>query len=387
MADRVLVTGGAGFVGSHLAEALLRHGHQVRVLDALVPQVHGPNATSPRYLPREVEFLHGDVRDPAIWQRALKDVRVVFHDAAEVGVGQSMYEIVRYVEANTLGTAILLQELISGRSKVDKVIVASSMSIYGEGQYRCERCGVVFPNLRSPEQLTARVWEMTCPRCRQAVQAQPTPESKPLLPTSVYAITKRDQEELCLAIGRAYRLPTVALRYFNIYGPRQSLSNPYTGVAAIFSSRLRNGKPPLIFEDGLQSRDFIHVRDIVAANLLAMERSEADYEVFNVGTGVATSIVQVAEVLRDALGVAVSPEVVQQFRAGDIRHCYADITKIRQRLGFQPATSLREGIADLVAWAKDAQAIDHVEDAMKELTARGLAQSIDRPAVAGPGHP
>jgi dTDP-L-rhamnose 4-epimerase len=273
-----------------------------------------------------------------------------------------------------MGTALLLEELITGRYQVRKFIVASSMSIYGEGQYRCRRCGVVFPALRPEAQLAERQWEMRCAQCEQSVEAEPTPESKPLFPTSTYAITKRDQEELCLSIGRAYRIPTVALRYFNIYGPRQSLSNPYTGVAAIFSSRLRNGKAPKIFEDGRQSRDFIHVKDIVRANLLAMERPEADGEMFNVGTGIATSILQVADALRRALGVSVEPQIVHQFRAGDIRHCYADIGKIRRRLGFEPTIPLEEGIADLVAWAKEAEAVDRVDEAIGELAARGLTQ-------------
>ncbi len=374
MTHRVLVTGGAGFIGSHLVEALVRAGHRVRVLDALVPQVHGPNAAWPAYLPREVERLQGDVRDREVWRKALTGVAVIFHDAAEVGVGQSMYEITRYIEANTLGTAILLEALISKQYAVRKLIVASSMSIYGEGQYRCTRCGIVYPALRPESQLAARAWEMRCPQCEQPVSPEPTDEMKPLLPTSVYAITKRDQEELCLSVGRAYGIPSVALRYFNVYGPRQSLSNPYTGVAAIFSSRLRNGKAPKIFEDGRQSRDFIHVKDIVQANLLAMESPKADYEMFNVGTGQATSILEVARLLREALGARVEPEIVQQSRAGDIRHCYADIAKIQRRLGFRPSMSLREGIPDLVAWAKGAEAVDRVEQALQELTARGLAQ-------------
>ena len=374
MGERVLVTGGAGFVGSHLVEGLLQRGHTVRVVDALVPQVHGSEGKPPPYLPKGIEFIRGDVRDRAVWQRVLKDMRVVFHHAAEVGVGQSMYEIMRYVEANTVGTSLMLEELLSGRYAVQKLIVASSMSIYGEGQYRCPTCGIVYPFLRPTEQLAARTWELRCPTCRQPLTSEPTPESKPLMPTSVYAVTKRDQEELCLAIGRAYHIPTVALRYFNIYGPRQSLSNPYTGVAAIFSSRLRNGKAPKIFEDGRQSRDFIHVSDIVRANLLAMERPEADYELFNVGTGQATDLLQLAEALRSALGVAPTPEIVQQFRAGDIRHCYADITKIQQRLGFQPKMSLRDGIADLVAWAQKTEAVDRVDQAIQELADRGLAQ-------------
>ena len=374
MAEQMLVTGGAGFVGSHLVDELLRKGHRVRVLDALVPQVHGPRAKPPAYLAKDAEFLKGDVRDREMWRRALKDVAVVFHDAAEVGVGQSMYEIARYVEANVLGTALLLEALISERGKVRKLIVASSMSIYGEGQYRCARCGPVAPSLRPESQLAERRWDMQCQTCRASLEAAPTPESKPLMPTSVYAVTKRDQEELCLTVGRAYNIPAVALRYFNIYGPRQSLSNPYTGVAAIFSSRLRNGKPPKIFEDGRQSRDFIHVRDIVLANLLAMERAEADYDVFNVGTGTATSIAQVADALRQVLGAPTASEVTGQSRAGDIRHCYADITKIQQRLGFRPTMSLRDGIADLVAWAQQAQAVDRVDQAFEELASRGLAK-------------
>jgi len=270
MGERILVTGGAGFVGSHLVDELLRRGHTVRVVDALVPQVHGPDGTPPAYLPKEAEFIRGDVRDRAVWRRALKDVRVVFHDAAEVGVGQSMYEILRYVEANTVGTSIMLEELLSGTYAVRKVIVASSMSIYGEGQYRCPSCGVVAPPLRPTEQLAARQWEMRCPRCQQALTPEPTPETKPLIPTSVYAVTKRDQEELCLSVGRSYRLPTVALRYFNVYGTRQALSNPYTGVCAIFSARIKHRRRPIVFEDGAQTRDFTHVRDIVQANLLAM---------------------------------------------------------------------------------------------------------------------
>ena len=374
MAEQVLVTGGAGFVGSHLVEALLRKGHRVLVLDALVPQVHGPSAKPPAYLPKDAEFLKGDVRDREVWRRALKDVAVIFHDAAEVGVGQSMYEIVRYVEANVLGTALLLEELSSHRGHVRKLIVASSMSIYGEGQYRCASCGPVAPGLRPEKQLAERRWEVHCPTCRASLEAVPTPESKPLIPTSVYAVTKRDQEELCLTVGHAYAIPTVALRYFNIYGPRQSLSNPYTGVAAIFSSRLRNGKPPKIFEDGRQSRDFIHVRDIVQANLLAMERPEADDGVFNVGTGTATSIAQIADALRQALGVKTTSEITSQFRAGDIRHCYADIANIQRRLGFKPTITLRDGIADLVAWAQKEQAVDHLDEAMKELATRGLAR-------------
>jgi len=367
----ILVTGGAGFVGSHLVDALVRQGRRVRVVDALVPQVHG-RARRPRYLPDGVEFLRADVRRPDTWRRALKGVRAVFHQAAEVGVGQSMYEVTKYVEANTLGTARLWQELITGKWPVQKVVVASSMSIYGEGQYRCSAHGAVYPSLRPDEQLRRRDWDMHCPRCARRVAWQRTPETKPLCPTSVYAVSKRDQEELSLSLGRAYRLPVVALRYFNIYGPRQSLSNPYTGVAAIFSSRLRTGAAPVIFEDGAQSRDFIHVSDIVRANVLALQRRDADYEAFNVGTGVATSVLRLAQLLGRALKARVAPSVTGKFRAGDIRHCIADTAKIRTRLGFTPRVRFEQGLTDLVQWVERERAVDRVDRATRELAQRGL---------------
>jgi len=267
---KVLVTGGAGFIGSHLVDALVQRGHVVRILDTFDPQVHGSMRSD--YLNPNAEYLEGDVRDRAMLRRALRGIDVVFHEAAAVGVGQSMYEIERYVSANALGTATLLDVIVNDRAPITKLIVASSMSIYGEGQYRCAACGTVYPALRSDEQLKGRQWEMACPRCHLSATPDLTPEDKPLMPTSVYAVSKRDQEELCLSVGRSYRIPTVALRYFNVYGTRQALSNPYTGVCAIFSARIKNGNPPMIFEDGRQSRDFTHVSDIVAANLLAMSR-------------------------------------------------------------------------------------------------------------------
>jgi dTDP-L-rhamnose 4-epimerase len=372
---RVLVTGGAGFIGSHLVDALIARGHTVRVLDNLTPQVHGRPPRQPDYLHPAAEFVRGDVRHRASVRRALEGVEVVFHQAAAVGVGQSMYEIRRYVEVNTLGGAVLLDVLANEPHTVRKLVVASSMSIYGEGAYDCAACGRVYPALRGEEQLRARDWEMRCPRCQEPVRAVPTAEDKPLAPTSVYAITKRDHEELFLAFGRAYRLPVVALRYFNVYGPRQALSNPYTGVAAIFAARLLNGRPPLVFEDGQQTRDFTHVSDIVQANLLAMESAAGDYEVFNVGTGVPTSVLEVARLLAQRLGVDIQPEVVQRFRAGDIRHCYADITKIRRVLGYEPRVVFAEGgLDDLVRWARAQRPADGVERARRELEAKCLIQ-------------
>src|SRR5256714_14423547 len=296
----ILVTGGAGFIGSHLTDELIARGHRVRVLDLLVSQVHGNG--SPQYVNPKAEFIHGDVCDAATVQRCLDGIDAVFHEAAEVGVGQSMYEIDRYVKANDLGTAIVLQNVIGLKHRIRKLIVASSMSIYGEGAYACTACGAAYPQLRSNEQLLARRWEMDCPNCDGQLAPAPTREDKPLFPTSVYAITKQDQEQFCLVVGRSYGIPTVALRYFNVYGPRQALSNPYTGVCAIFSARLLNNQPPVIFEDGGQTRDFVHVSDIVQANLLALENDGADYQGVNVGNGVPTSVRGVAKLLGEGLG-------------------------------------------------------------------------------------
>jgi len=371
---RVLVTGGAGFIGSHIVDGLVERGYEVRVFDNLDPQVHGTERERPAYLNPEAEFVLGDVRDREALSRAVDGVRVIFHQAAAVGVGQSMYEIRHYVDHNTLGTANLLEILVSGGFEIEKLVVASSMSIYGEGKYQCPECGVVFPRLREDAQLKKRQWEMRCPNCLAELWPLRTDEEKPLAPTSIYAIGKRDQEEMCLCVGRAYGIPTTALRYFNTYGPRQALSNPYTGVAAIFSSRILNGNPPLIFEDGLQSRDFVHVKDIVQANLLALESPEADYEVFNVGTGEPTTILDLAHLLVDRLGRSdLGPQVVQRFRAGDIRHCYADISKIRRKLGYIPQVSLEEGMTDLIRWVSEQSDVsDQVSLAVEQLDRRGL---------------
>ena len=368
----ILVTGGAGFIGSHLGDALIAQGHRVRVLDFLVPQVHSDG--SPQYVAPEAEFIYGDVCDPQIVERCLDGIDAVFHEAAEVGVGQSMYEVDRYVRANDLGTAVLLQALIRFKDRIRKLVVASSMSIYGEGAYTCESCGPVYPQLRPVQQLLDRRWEMECPTCGSELRPAATREDKPLFPTSIYAITKQDQEQFCLVFGRAYGIPTVALRYFNVYGPRQALSNPYTGVCAIFSARLFNDQPPLIFEDGEQTRDFVHVSDIVRANLLALENDGADYQAVNVGTGRATSVRQVAELLSDGLGKYIEPAIVAKYREGDIRHCVADISRARQQLGYSPKVSLEQGIPELLKWVREQQPEDRVSKATTELESRQLVR-------------
>lgn len=369
----ILVTGGAGFIGSHLVDALVERGHRVRILDSLVEQVHGGNV--PEHLNPQAEFINADVCDAAAVAQALDRIDVVYHQAAEVGVGQSMYEIVRYVRANDLGTAVLLEEMIKRKGQFRKLVVASSMSIYGEGAYRCGGCDTeVNPFLRSNEQLAAHDWEFECEVCGSLLETTGTPEDKPLFPTSVYAVSKQDQEQYCLAVGRAYKIPTVALRYFNVYGTRQSLSNPYTGVCAIFSSRLLNDQPPTIFEDGEQSRDFIHVSDIVRANLLALETDGGDYQAMNIGTGRATSVREIAELLAKGLGKEIAPEIVGKYREGDIRHCVANIDRARRLLGYEPQVTLEDGLAELLKWLAVQEADDRVQAATAELTARSLVK-------------
>jgi dTDP-L-rhamnose 4-epimerase len=368
----VLVTGGAGFIGSHLVDALVEEGHRVRILDSLVPQVHGDK--KPGHLSREAEFVFGDVGDLDVVKRALKGVDVVYHKAAEVGVGQSMYEMQRYVRGNSLATTALLEALSHARGQVRKLVVASSMSIYGEGAYTCDSCGVVYPRIRPEGQLSQRRWEVECPTCHGSLKPRPTDENKPLYPTSVYAITKQDQEQLCLVVGRAYGIPTVALRYFNVYGTRQALSNPYTGVCAIFSSRLLNNQRPVIFEDGNQTRDLIHVSDIVQANLLALRTGRADYQPINIGTGVATSVQKAARLLASGLGKDLPPDIVGKYREGDIRHCVADISRARSLLGYSPRVTLEQGIPELLDWVRNQSAADHVAAATSELEAHALVR-------------
>jgi dTDP-L-rhamnose 4-epimerase len=371
MSKQILITGGAGFVGSHVADALLQTGHSVRVLDDLTAQVHPCGI--PDYLSDDVEFVHGDVRDPNVLRDALKGVEVVYHFAATVGVGQSMYEISRYMSVNTQGTAELLQAILDNKAPVEKIVVASSMSIYGEGRYVCTKCGLAAsPPVRTIDELKRGDWDLHCTQCRGLLKPQPTAEDKPSEINSMYALSKRDQEELCLIYGRTYGLPVTALRFFNIYGTRQALSNPYTGVAAVFGSRMLNGNPPLVFEDGEQMRDFVSIHDIVRANLLAMERPESDGEVINVGCGKPITIRRVSELLASALGVNAEPVITNKFRAGDIRHCYGDISKARFLLGYEPRITHEEGFRELADWLRGQKAEDKADTMLKELSAYGL---------------
>jgi dTDP-L-rhamnose 4-epimerase len=367
---RILITGGAGFIGSHLADELLARGYRVRALDCLAEQVHGAERARPAYLSDDVELIQGDVRDRELVKRALIDVDAVYHFAAAVGVGQSMYEIAHYTAVNNLGTAVLLEALIE--KPVERLVVASSMSIYGEGLYRAADGATMTAVERSLEQLQGGAWDPRSPTGQELVPL-PTPETKRPSLSSVYALSKYDQERLCLMTGRAYGIPTVALRFFNVYGPRQALSNPYTGVLAIFAARLMNGNAPLIFEDGLQKRDFVNVHDVARACRLALEVEEAEGGVFNVGSGRAFTVREVAKALGAALGKQhVEPEITGKYRIGDIRHCFADISLARDVLGYEPQVSFEAGLRELCGWLSGQAAHDRVAQMRAELEARGL---------------
>jgi dTDP-L-rhamnose 4-epimerase len=366
----ILVTGGAGFIGSHLCDELLQHGYRVRVLDNLTDQVHGPDRARPVYLSPDVELLVGDIRDPAAVRRALADVDAVFHFVATVGVGQSMYEIVRFTDVNALGTAMLLEAL--ARRPVEKLVVASSMSISGEGLYRDAAGQVYEETQRSLDQLKASDWEMRN-LDGERLTPVPTPESKKPTLVSIYALNKYDQERMCLMIGQAYGIQTAALRFFNVYGPNQSLSNPYTGVLAIFASRLINGNRPSIFEDGNQVRDFVSVHDVVRGCRLALEVEHAAGGVFNIGSGRGYRVREIAERLAKVLGkYELQPEISGRYRVGDIRHCFADISLARGVLGYEPQVELEDGMLELAGWLEGQVAHDRFGEASAELAARGL---------------
>jgi len=371
MEQKILVTGGAGFIGSFIVDELVKAGNDVVILDNLEPQVHQGNP--PDYLNKSAKFVKGSVLDYDLFKSTVQDADVVFHEAAMVGVGQSMYQVSRYASANVMGTAYLLDILANEKHNVKKVLVAASMSSYGEGAYNCESCGIRYPPLRTDKQLKSRKWELTCV-CGSQLNPIPTPESKPLHPTSIYAVTKANQEQMTLAVCKAYGIPAVALRYFNVYGPRQSLSNPYTGVAAIFMSRIKNNNSPSVFEDGLQSRDFVSVHDIVQANMLALNSNAADYEVLNVGSGHVTTIKQVADILAKLYGKDIPASITNTSRKGDVRHCFADISKIKKLLDYTPKVSFEQGMQELITWSGSQNSTDNVDQATEELRSKGLME-------------
>jgi dTDP-L-rhamnose 4-epimerase len=370
MGKQILITGGAGFIGAHVANELLARGYRVRALDTLSPQVHGPDRKRPDYLSAEVELIVGDVRDASAVARAVEGTDGVVHLAALVGVGQSMYQIAEYTSVNNLGTAVLWEAL--AKHPVGCVVVASSMSIYGEGLYRDAEGHVRAPQDRSLDQLRMHDWEVRDDHGRLLTPVA-TPEEKTPCLASVYALSKYDQERLCLMLGRAYNIPAVALRFFNTYGPYQALSNPYTGVLSNFASRVLNDSPPLIFEDGLQKRDFVSVYDVARAVRLAIETPAAAGGAFNISSGQPMTVKECAERTVRAIGRPdIEPQITGKWRAGDIRHCFADISLAKQVLGWAPQVTLEEGLEDLANWLTGQTAIDRGLEARAELAARGL---------------
>ncbi|MBY9005601.1 MAG: GDP-mannose 4,6-dehydratase [Candidatus Lokiarchaeota archaeon] len=375
MTKKILITGGAGFIGSHLADFLIESSNdEVTVLDCLDEQVHGKINNPPDYLNKNIKFILGSVNDQEEFEEVVKENEIIFHLAAKVGVGQSMYQIRDYVDNNILGMGNLLNILVNSEHDVKKIVIASSNTVYGEGKASCAKCGIVFPKLRILNQMKNKNWNIQCPKCEGRLKSLLTDENALCNPSSIYALSKRVQEEMGLMICKTYGIDITILRFFLVYGPRQALSNPYTGVFAIFCTRLLNGKPPIVFEDGLQSRDFVNVKDICQALMLAMKSPEANGEIFNVGTGIPLTIKKVAENFVEKINPKLKPIYNQQYRVGDIRHCVADISKIKNKLGYDPKISFDKGIEEYINWIKkkEYKFQDKTDEALAELKEKGL---------------
>ena len=371
----ILITGGAGFIGSNLTRKLVEKGFKVTVLDNLSKQIHGENQNSTLYssIKDIATFIKGDVCNKSDWQKALKNQDAVIHLAAETGTGQSMYEISRYNEVNILGTTHLLDILANENHSIKKMIIASSRSIYGEGKYMCKNDGVVYPKQRQDIDMAKGEFNLVCNECNEPLELLATDEDSKVHPSSIYGITKQQQEQMILLMGKTLNIPAVALRYQNVYGPGQSLSNPYTGILSIFSTRLLNGNDIDIYEDGQESRDFVFIDDVVNATILALEKAEANNQIFNVGSGVATSVSEVANLLKSLYNSDVKISVSGKYRLGDIRHNYADLSKIKNALGFSPKFDFQKGISEFVEWVKTQEIKeDKYDKSVIELKLKGL---------------
>lgn len=376
MMKNILITGGAGFIGSNLALKLIEKGHRITVLDNLSPQIHGdnPDETSPLYnsIKERVTFIRGSVTSREDWENALRNQHIVVHYAAETGTGQSMYCIAKYVEVNVQGTALMLDILANTEHSVEKVVIASSRSIYGEGKYNHPEFGIVYPNHREEEDMLAGDFEVKY-KDRQLLELLATDENSKIHPSSVYGITKQNQEQMVMTVCPTIGIAPVALRYQNVYGPGQSLTNPYTGILSIFSTQIRNGNGIKIFEDGKETRDFVYIDDVVAATILGIEKKEANGEVFNVGTGIATDVLSVANALITSYDIKVPVAVTGNFRVGDIRHNYADLSKISAKLGFTPKVHFEEGIKNFATWVLQQEIQeDHLSASLEEMKKKGL---------------
>ncbi len=369
----ILITGGAGFIGSNLSLELIKKDYNLTILDNLSEQIHGVNPELPKIIHEKVNFIKGDVRDKDTWYEALEDQEIVVHLAAETGTGQSMYEIQKYSEVNLIGTANMLDILTNDKHSVEKVVVASSRAIYGEGKYDCKSCGVVYPKERKDKNMESHDFEPKCPKCGKDVFVMATDEESKKHPTSVYGITKQNQEDMVLTVCKSLGIPGVAFRYQNVYGPGQSLSNPYTGILSIFSTRIKNGNDINIFEDGKESRDFVYIDDVVSATILGIEKAEANYQVFNVGSGERTDVRTIAKKLREKYNSDIEIKVSGDYRLGDIRHNYADLSKIKNKLGYEPKFNFEKGISNFVKWVEN-QALkeDNYERSINELKSKGL---------------
>lgn len=373
----VLITGGAGFIGSRLALKLLGMGHVITVLDTLSEQIHGvdPEKNSPLYqsISNKVKFIRGSVCEQSAWEQALIGQDAIVHLAAETGTGQSMYEIKRYVDVNVGGTALMLDLLANSTHSIKKVIVASSRSIYGEGKYRSEKLGVVYPESRSDQDLRAGRFDPRCPETGDVLTLLPTDEDSKLHPSSVYGITKLNQEQMVMTVCASLGIAASALRYQNVYGPGQSLKNPYTGILSIFSTRIKNHNSINIFEDGKESRDFVYIDDVVDATILALVREQANGEIFGIGSGIATDVLTVAHTLARKYEISVPIEVSGSYRLGDIRHNFADLSKARKLLGFEPKVTFEEGVGRFVDWVNSQEVErDRYEESIEEMKKKGL---------------
>lgn len=376
MKKNILITGGAGFIGSNFAARLVSEGHSVKVLDSLSPQIHGENPnTSPLYcsLDEKVEFIHGSVTSRSDWNKALDGVDTIVHLAAETGTGQSMYEIEKYSTCNINGTAILLDILANQDHGIQKIVIASSRSIYGEGKYLCETHGEVYPTSRNDHDMTSGDFEVKCPVCSSKVLLCPTDEESKIHPSSIYGITKQVQEQMVMLSGESLSIATVSLRFQNVYGVGQSLSNPYTGILSIFSTRIKNGNDINIFEDGLESRDFVYIDDVVESICLSIFDDNANGQIFNVGSGVCTDVLTVANTLKNIYQSDSKIEVSGNYRLGDIRHNYADLKKIKSKIGFEPKVDFQTGMKLFTDWVnKQSVQDDLYEDSIEEMKSKGL---------------
>ncbi len=373
MSKKVLITGGAGFIGSNLALKLIEKGYEVTVLDNLSEQIHGENSDLLKTIIGKVNFIQGDVRNLEDWKRALKNQEIVVHLAAETGTGQSMYEVQKYVDVNITGTAVFLDYLVNEEHSVEKVIIASSRAIYGEGKYECLQHGIIYPQQRKEFDLASGAFEPKCPICNKDLEPHATDEHSKIHPSSVYGITKQNQEQMVLNVCQSISIPAVAFRYQNVYGPGQSLKNPYTGILSIFSTQIKNGNDINIFEDGKESRDFVFIDDVVKATVLGIEKEEANFEVFNVGFGKGTTVTEVAQTLKKLYQSRVNIKETGNFRLGDIRHNFADLSHIKEKLGFQPDVDFQTGVRRFAEWV-NAQEVqeDHYSKSIEEMKAKGL---------------